>query len=38
MQFYKTMDLAGNMFVLNRFQRDKFDYEEWPKHKNYILA
>ena len=38
MQFYKTMDLAGNMFVLNRFQRDKFEYQEWPNHENYILA
>ena len=26
------------MFVLDHFQRDKFDYQEWPKHENYLLV
>jgi hypothetical protein len=26
------------MFVLNRFQLEKFDYQEWPKHQNYLLV
>ncbi|MFS7888955.1 hypothetical protein Hanom_Chr00s000002g01601111 [Helianthus anomalus] len=38
MQFFKDMNLVGNMFVLKLFQREKFDYQEWPKHENYLLV
>ncbi|MFS8024188.1 hypothetical protein Hanom_Chr16g01460341 [Helianthus anomalus] len=38
MQFFKDMNLVGNMFVLKHFQREKFDYQEWPKHENYLLV
>lgn len=38
MHTYKDMDLVGNMFVLNRFHRERFDYKDWPKFENYNLV
>jgi hypothetical protein len=31
------MNLVDDMFVLHRFQTERFAYEEWPKHQKYIL-
>ncbi|KAL8200448.1 hypothetical protein R6Q57_011787 [Mikania cordata] len=37
MKFYNNTNLVNNMFVLNRFEIESFDYKDWPKHENYIL-
>ncbi|KAL8237797.1 hypothetical protein R6Q59_018878 [Mikania micrantha] len=37
MKFYNNTILVENMFVLNRFQIESFDYKEWPNYAYYIL-